>query len=271
MSTAIFGKNGDVVDRLGCYFEANKLYRAELQDFVYEDVTEPFVSEKSFNDPKAVEILENFDTSSEQSSEIEFSTTVSTSETSTVTESRELSVEVSVSVSVSAVFVDASFGVTVGSSFSSSFEQSHTEEFEESISRTYTVVAQPGTKVTAEIYYQEVEYEYNWDAPVQCYFQHAPSIAVNGHSFKGTLVGSQVIPQGLVRLTEEKISSSDLQGNDPQDEDITSGTQDTSTLPSEGDDLDADSTSTQLSSSFFFASLCGMISFVVWGFGDSMW
>jgi hypothetical protein len=174
----------------------------------YKEQSAPVVVEGFlFDDPAARKVLDNFNTSSTQSSQLTFSKVIKTTETTTITESQSYSFSISMAAGVSAssivggIYAETSF--TFGTSFLTELATSSSKEFESTVERTYELVAAPGTRVTAEIFYRELQYNFDWEGPTVCFFEYDPSIAVSGTSFKGTMGGSQSFPEGYVVLTEE--------------------------------------------------------------------
>jgi hypothetical protein len=238
------------------------VYKAELTNVAYSEEYAPVVLEDlSFDDPEAREVVDNFGTSSTQSSQLVFSQVVTTSETTTITESKSYSVSVGLSVGFEASIIggpSTEVSFEFGTSFSTASEESKTVEFSTSIERVYEVVAAPGTRVTAEVFYREIQYMFNWEGPVVCYFEFAPSTQVSGSFFKGTMGGSQPFPEGYVVLTEEMEVPTEVPAEAPTEAPAEAPTEAPAEVP-EGGEVNNEPTSPQDDSS-------GIRALVFWEF-----
>jgi hypothetical protein len=66
-----------------------------------------------------------------------------------------------------------------------------------------TVTAQPGTRVQATLFYKKVNYEYDFEGPVSCYYTFDRNRKFEGTIEKGTTIGEQVFPESYVVFSEE--------------------------------------------------------------------
>ena len=204
---ALLGQSGNVVDKIRVYYETDKMYKAEIGEVVYQNITIPtIISDLSFESPKAKVTVDNLGSSIEQSSTVAFEETVSTYETTIVTKTKQLFGAVSLTTEpgflVQLGVADLSASFTVGASFSSTLSESNTMEMKTAITREYTVVAPPFSIVTGQVYWRQIKYAYDWNAPVQCRFTFEPQTAFRGGTIEGNMFGTQAFPHSYVKFTQ---------------------------------------------------------------------
>ena len=204
---ALLGQSGNVVDKIRVYYETDKMYKAEIGEVIYQNITVPtIISDLSFQSPKAKVTVDNLGSSVEQSSTVVFEETVSTYETTIVTKTKQLFGAVSLATGpgflVQLGVADLSATFTVGASFSTSLSESNTKEMKSTITREYTVVAPPFAVVTGQVYWRQIKYAYNWNAPVQCHFTFEPQTAFRGGMIEGNMFGTQAFPHSYVKFTQ---------------------------------------------------------------------
>lgn len=204
---ALLGQSGNVVDKIRVYYETDKMYKAEIGEVVYQNITVPtIISDLSFESPKAKVTVDNLGSSVEQSSTVAFEETVSTYETTIVTKTKQLFGAVSLAAEpgflVQLGVGDLSASFTVGASFSVTLAESNTKEMKTAITREYTVVAPPFSVVTGQVYWRQIKYAYDWNAPVQCHFTFEPQTAFRGGTIEGNMYGTQAFPHSYVKFTQ---------------------------------------------------------------------
>jgi Jacalin-like lectin domain len=210
---AFLGQAGKLIDRLGVYFETDKIFKTELGKLSYQNISTPaIVSDLTFESPKAKVTVDNQGSSVEQSTTVSFTETVSTSETTVVTKSKQVFGSISLSATpgllYEATVADVSASFTLGTSFSVELSESNTREFQTVISSEYKVNAPPYSLVTGQAYWRQIKYSYHWEAPVHCFFNFDPSNAVSGGTIEGDLYGSQAFPQSYVKFTQTVTTAS---------------------------------------------------------------
>jgi hypothetical protein len=77
-------------------------------------------------------------------------------------------------------------------------KESSMSEFSRTFAFEADITANPGEKVTAEIFYREIQYSYSWLGSVNVYFTSAPDVPVDVGSIGGTTIGSQLFRQVYV-------------------------------------------------------------------------
>ena len=204
---ALLGRSGNVVDKVRVYYETDRMYKAEIGEVVYQNITIPtIISDLSFESPKAKVTVDNLGSSVDQSSTVSFEETVSTYETTIVTKTKQLFGTVSLTKEpgflVQLGVADLSATFTVGASFSVTLSESNTKEINTAITREYTVVAPPFAVVTGQVYWRQIKYAYDWNAPVQCYFTFEPQTAFRGGTIEGNMYGTQAFPHSYVKFTQ---------------------------------------------------------------------
>jgi hypothetical protein len=204
---AFIGKAGNLLDRLGVYYETDKIYKTELGKITYHNITTPaIVSDLAFESPKAKVTVDNQGSSVAQSTTVSFTETVYTSETTVVTKAMQIFGSISLVITpgllYEATVADVSASFTLGTSFSSELSESNTREFQTAISSEYNVNAPPYSLVTGQAYWRQIKYSYHWEAPVQCFFNFDPNNAVSGGTIEGDLYGSQAFPQSYVKFSQ---------------------------------------------------------------------
>ena len=204
---AILGQSGNVVDKIRAYYETDMMYKAEIGEIIYQNITVPtIISDLSFESPKAKVTVDNLGSSVDQSLTVSFEESVTTYETTIVTKTKQLFGSVSLTkdpgflVQLGVADLAASF--TVGTSFSLTLSEANTKEMKTAITREYTVVAPPFSVVTGQVYWRQIKYAYDWNAPVQCRFTFEPQTAFRGGTIEGNMYGTQAFPHSYVKFTQ---------------------------------------------------------------------